>query len=161
MGRIESAVFWTIKSFPDERPILVKAQVNKPFVLTTDASNTHIGGVLSQIQPYGSNKPTGYFLKKLNPSESCYSVTDKETFAVVLVCQNFCHYLWGTQFTIVTDHQPLTGNFKYKTKSPRMNCWIFDMREYNYEILYLKAKDNFVADHLSHAVGLIVRPPEV
>ncbi len=42
-------------------PIFVKAQVNQPFLLTTDASNAHIGGVLSQIQSDGSNKPIGYF----------------------------------------------------------------------------------------------------
>ncbi len=34
------------------------------------------------------------------------------------------------------------------------------MREYNYEIEYLKGKDNFVADHLSRPVRIIVRPPE-
>ncbi len=65
-------------------PILVKAQVNHPFLLTTDASKTLIGGVLSQIQSDGSNKPIGYFSKKLNPCESRYSATDKEALAVVL-----------------------------------------------------------------------------
>ncbi len=76
-------------------PILVKAQVNQPFLLTTDPSNTHVGGVLSQIQFDGSNKPIGYFSEKLNPCEFHYSATDKEALAVVLTCQNFHHYLWG------------------------------------------------------------------
>ncbi len=30
-------------------PILVKAQVDQTFILTTDASDTHVGGVLSQL----------------------------------------------------------------------------------------------------------------
>ncbi len=135
-------------------------QVNRPFLLTTDASNTHIGGVLSQIQSHGSNKPIGYFSKKLNPCEFRYSATDKEALAVVLACRNFHHFLWGTRFTVITDHQPLTSIFKRKTKSPRMNRWILEMREYNYEINYLKGKDNFVADHLSRPVRVIMRPPE-
>ncbi len=29
--------------------ILAWAQMNEPFLLTTDASNTHVGGILSQI----------------------------------------------------------------------------------------------------------------
>ncbi len=42
-------------------PILVKAQVDRPFILTTDASDTHVGGVLSQLQSDGANKPVGYY----------------------------------------------------------------------------------------------------
>ncbi len=34
-----------------------------------------------------------------------------------------------------------------------MNCWILEIREYNYEI-------NFVADHLSRPVRVIMHPPE-
>ncbi len=45
-------------------PILVKVQVDRPFILTTDASDTHVGGVLSQLQLDGANKPVGYFSKK-------------------------------------------------------------------------------------------------
>ncbi len=136
-------------------PVHVKAQVYQPFILTTDASNSHVGRILSQIQPDGSNQPIGYFSKKLNPCETRYSATDKESLAVVLDCRNFHHYLWGTRFTVIADHQPLTSIFKGKTKSPRMNRWLLEMREYNYEIKYLKGKDNFVADHLSHPVRFL------
>ncbi len=34
------------------------------------------------------------------------------------------------------------------------------MREYNYDIQYVKGKDNLVADHLSRPVRIIVRSPE-
>ncbi len=77
-------------------PILVKAQVDQPFILTTNASDTHVGGVLSQLQSDGANKPVGYFSKKLNPCETRCSATDKEALAIVLACQNFHHNLWGT-----------------------------------------------------------------
>ncbi len=66
--------------------ILVKAQVDQPFILTTDASDTHVGGVLSQIQSDGVNKPVGYFSKKLNPCETRHSATDKEALVIVLAC---------------------------------------------------------------------------
>ncbi len=128
---------------------LNQGQVDKPFILRTDAINTYIGGVLSQIQSDAANRPIGYFSKKLNLCEIRYSATDKEALAVVLTCRNFHHYLWGTHFTVITDHQPLTSIFKRKTKSPRMNRWILEMREYNYDIQYVKGKDNLVADHLS------------
>ncbi len=123
--------FEQLKSCLVNAPILVKAQVNQPFVLTTDASDAHVGGVLSQPQSDGTSRPVGYFSKKLNPCETRYSATDKEALAVVLACRQFHHYLWGVHFTIITDHQPLTSIFKRKTKSPRMNRWILEMREYN------------------------------
>ncbi len=110
--------FEELKTFLMNTPILVKAQVNQPFLLTTDARNTHIGGAFSQIQSDGSNKPIVYFSKKLNPCESHYSATDKEALVLVLACRNFHHYLWVTRFIVITDHQPLTSIFKQKLKNP-------------------------------------------
>ncbi len=49
-------------------PILVKAQVDRPLILTTDASDTHVGGVLCQLQSDGANKPVGYYSKKKKKS---------------------------------------------------------------------------------------------
>ncbi len=42
-----------------------------------------------------------------------------------------------------------------------MNRWVLEVLEYNYEIQYLKGKNNFLADHLSRPVRHIVRPPEI
>ncbi len=41
-----------------------------------------------------------------------------------------------------------------------MTRWILELREYNYNIQYIKGKDNLVADKLSRPVRLIVRSPE-
>ncbi len=41
-----------------------------------------------------------------------------------------------------------------------MNRWILEMREYNYDIQYVNGKGNFVADHLSRPVRVIIRSPE-
>ena len=136
-------------------PVLVRADLDQPFIVTTDASNSHVGGVLSQIQPDGTNKPVGYFSKKLGPAEKRYSATDKEALGVVLTCRNFHHFLWGSRFEILTDHQPLITIFKKKTKCPRMNRWILEMREYNYNIQYVKGKNNVVADKLSRPVRIV------
>ncbi len=108
----------------------MRAQPHQPFIVTT--------GVLSQTQNDGETKPLGYFSNKLNSTEGRYSATDKEALAVVLACRHFHHYLWGTKFTILTDHQPLTSIFKKKTKSARMNRWIMEMRAYHYEIKYVQ-----------------------
>ncbi len=137
--------------------MLVRADVHNPLIVTTDASDTHVGGVLSQIQADGSNRAIGYFSRKLKGAESRYSSTDKEALAVVLTCRRFNHFIWGSVFTIVTDHQPLTSIFKQKTKSPRINRWVQEMKELQYKIESIKGKRNLVADSLSRPV-LVVQP---
>ncbi len=130
-------------------PILVKAQIVQPFILATDASDTHVGAVLSQFRQDVTNKPIGYFSKKLSPCQTKYSVTDKEALAIVLACWKYHHFPWGAQFTVRTDHRPQTSIFRRKGKSPRMNRWVIEMREYNCNINYLGGKYNYVADQLS------------
>ena len=151
--------FEQLKTLLTQAPILVRAEVNQPFSVTTDESNTNVEGVLSQILLDGSNKPIGYFSRKLSSPEARYSATDKEALGVVLTCRNFHHYLWSSKLTIISDHQPLTSLFKRKTKSPRMNRWILEMREYTYDIQYVKDKHNDVADELFRPVRVIQRAP--
>ncbi len=149
--------FIELKSRLTSAPVLVRAGVHKPFIITTDASDTHVGGVLSLLQADGSNRAIGYFSRKLNGAECRYSVTDKEARSVVLICRHFNHFIWGSVFTIVTDHQPQTSIFKWKTKSLRMNRWVQEMKELQYKIEYIKEKKNVVADSLSRPV-LVVQP---
>ncbi len=113
-------------------------------IVTTNASNTQVGGVLSQTQSDGTNRPVGYFSKKLNPTECRYSATDKKALTVLLTCRNFHHYLWSSHFTEVTDHQPLTSIFKREIKLPRMNRWDLEMSEYDYNIQYVKKKSTIL-----------------
>ncbi len=91
--------FETLRNKLVDAPILAKAIVGEPFILTTGASQTHVGAVLGQKRD-GKEVAIGYFSKKLKPAEKSYSVTDREALGVVLACRNFSHFLWGTKFTI-------------------------------------------------------------
>ena len=56
--------------------------LSKPFVVTMDMSDTHIGAVLEQ-----SGQPVVYFSCKLSNMEYNYLVADRELLAIFLVCQ--------------------------------------------------------------------------
>ncbi len=86
-------VFEALKEYLSKPPVLVREQPHQPFVVTTDSSNTHVGGVPSQTQNDSETKPLGYFSKKLNSTEGRYFTTDKEASAVELACCHFHHYL--------------------------------------------------------------------
>ena len=129
-------------------PVLVKADLSKDFELHTDASNNHVGAVLMQREDEGL-KPIGYFSKKLNRCEKKYCCTDKEALGIIKATRFFHHYLWGKQFSIITDHQPLTSVFKKKTHSPRMSRYMLEMRDYSFTIIYKRGATNYVPDALS------------
>ena len=82
------------------------------FILDADASNTGIGGVLSQIQwcdkaqKYGE-RPVFYASKSLTKVQRRYCVTRRELLAVVTFVLQFKHFLLGRKFIIRTDHSSL------------------------------------------------------
>lgn len=59
-------------------------------------------------------------------------------------------YLYGAQFTLVTDHKPLEWIFNNpKSKPPaRIERWGLRMQSYNFIIQYKSGKDN-PADYMS------------
>ncbi len=133
-------VFEDLKDKLVTSPILVKANLCKQFILETDARQHHVATVLFQYDDEGLPRAVGYFSIKLKSTEIRYSTTDREALAIVLACRQFHHYLWGTKFVIRTDHQPITTVFRQRAKSPRMNRWMLEMRDYRFWVEYKKGK---------------------
>ena len=100
-------------------PILVFQYFNKPFILDTDASNTGIGGVLSQLNEAGNECVIAYASQTLSKTERQYCVTRRELLAVVTFTQHFRPYLLGRQFTLRTDHGSLTWLQSFKEPEGR------------------------------------------
>ncbi len=125
------------------------------FILEKDASQHHVAAVLLQYDDEGLPRAVGYFSKKLKRIEVRYSATDMEALAIVLACRQFHQYLWGTRFVIRTNHQPITTVFRQRTKSPRMNRWMLEMRDYGFRVEYKQGKNNVVVDQLSRPVRVM------
>ncbi|KAL0820816.1 hypothetical protein ABMA28_005494 [Loxostege sticticalis] len=87
-----------IDSFNKSKDILCNAPVlqypdfEKPFILTTDASDVSIGAVLSQ-GTVGTDRPIAYASRTLSQTEIKYSTIEKELLAIV----------WSTQSQVVRD----------------------------------------------------------
>ena len=81
-------------------PILALSNWSRPFILDTDASDTGIGAVLSQLQEDGNECVVTYTSRVLSKQERNYCITQRELLAV--------QYLLGTPFMICTDHGALT-----------------------------------------------------
>ena len=75
--------FTTLKTCLTSAPILALLDWSKPLVLDTDASDSGIGAVLSQIHQDGREYVIAYASRTLNRAERNYCVTLKELLAVV------------------------------------------------------------------------------
>lgn len=137
--------FNKIKLLLQEQVELYQPDFEKPFDLTTDASNVAIGAVLSQ-----NRHPITFISRTLSQTEQNYAANEKELLAIVWSLQKLRNYLYGvTNLTIFTDHQPLTFSMSEKNPNTKMKRWMNFIAEYGAEIKYKPGQQNVVADALS------------
>lgn len=129
-------------------PLLQYPDYDKPFILTTDASNIALGAVLSQGQ-IGSDKPIAYASRTLSDSESRYSTIERELLAIIWAVKHFRPYLYGRKFYIYTDHRPLVWLRSLKDPSSKLTRWGLRLQDYDFELIYKNGKQNTNADAFS------------
>ncbi|XP_014871285.1 afadin-like, partial [Poecilia latipinna] len=130
-------------------PVLAFADPQKPYTLHTDASSTGLGAVLYQEQD-GKNRVVAYASRGLSRSESKYPAHKLEFLALKwAVTEKFNDYLYGAQFTVVTDSNPLT----YLLSSAKLDAtsyrWLSALSTFTFKIIYRAGKQNIDADGLS------------
>ncbi|BHF67513.1 hypothetical protein SprV_0301054000 [Sparganum proliferum] len=119
-------------------------------ILTTDASNSAVGAVLHQ-QVNNQLQPLAFFSQKLQPAQTRNSTFSRELLAIYLAIRHFRHLLEGRDFSVHTDHKPLTYALKAKPDrySPREVRHLDYISQFTADIRYVRGSDNVVADALS------------
>ena len=111
--------------------------------------------LLSQVE-IGKDFPIAFASPSLNKAEKNYSTTVNELLALVWGVRYFRPYLYGTKFTVVTDHNPLTWIVSVKDPGSRLLRWRLKLEEYDYEIVFKRGIANTNADALSRVSQLAV-----
>ena len=132
-------------------PILRLPDLSKPFIIRTDASDYGVGAVLLQEHD-GKKFPVAYASKKLSTHERGYSVIERECLGIVWALEKFQVYLYGREFVVETDHQPLVYLQKAKVTNGRLMRWALFLQSYHFRCEAIKGVDNFGADFLSRHV---------
>ena len=130
-------------------PILGFADYNLPFILHTDASRVGLGATLYQEQD-GKLRVIAYASRGVSKSERNYPAHKLEFLALKwAVTEKFTDYLYGAQFKVLTDNNPLT----YVLTSAKLDAhgqrWLASLANYNFDIHYRPGKNNADADGLS------------
>nr|GEV36448.1 hypothetical protein [Tanacetum cinerariifolium] len=122
-------------------PVLALPDFSLTFDVTTDASGTGIGAVLSQ-----QDKPIAFFSKKLSPRMHSSSTYIWELFAITDPVKKWCHYLLARKFRVFTDQRSLKHLLTQVIQSPEQYKWASKLLGYDFEVHYKPGKENHVAD---------------
>ncbi|XP_017473967.1 PREDICTED: uncharacterized protein K02A2.6-like [Rhagoletis zephyria] len=147
-------VFEQLKQLIVSDRVLVHYDEKLPPVLVCNASPFGVGAVLSHRMQDGSERPVAFYSRTLNKTERNYAQIDREAVAIIAGVKKFNDYLYGTRFTIVTDHRPLLGIFNSTKPIPAVisnqmlrRC-IF-LNAYDFEIIHRSGSRMGNADFLS------------
>lgn len=139
--------FEKLKEIITNPPILRYPDFSKRFKLITDASNYSIGAVLTQ-----EGHPISFASRTLNNHERNYSTIEKELLAMVWGVKYYRPYIFGREFDLQTDHQPLKwlqAKNSGRDINPRLQRWLVQLGEYDARVDYIPGKENKIADFLS------------
>lgn len=134
-------------------PILVFPDLTKEFLLFTDASGFAIGALLAQGS-VKKNNPIAYFSRALRGAELNYSTYEKEALAIHDSIKHFRQYLYGSKFTVVTDHKPLLTMLEAENNG-RVQRMRLKLQGYDMKIVHTPGKENLSADALSRNIPVL------
>lgn len=132
-------------------PVLAYPDLKLPFTVTTDGSHKGLGAVLSQKQG-GVERVIAFASRGLRGSERNdrnYSAFKLELLALKwAVTEKFCDLLLYSQFTVVTDHNPLRHLDTAKLGAVEQR-WVAQLAEFDFVVHYKPGRTNQNADALS------------
>ena len=98
-----------------------------------------------------AGKPIAFASKSLSDCETRYANIEQEMLAVVFGCERFHTYVYGTRFTVESDHKPLEMIIlKNLAAAPqRLQRMLLRIQPYEVQIRYRPGKEMALADTLS------------
>ncbi|GKB34736.1 putative reverse transcriptase domain-containing protein [Tanacetum coccineum] len=125
-------------------PILALPEGAENFIVYCDASHKGLGAILMQ-----NEKVIAYASRQLKIHVKNYTTHDLELGVVVFTLKIWRHYLYGTKYTVFTDHKSLQHILDQKELNMRQRRWLELLSDYDCEIRYYSEKANVMADALS------------
>ena len=137
-------VFLDIKRKLSNAPILFSPW----WVLDSDASDSRLGAVLSQVQS-GRERVITYAARSLSKVERNYNTLRNELLALGWATENFETFLYGQHFLARTDHSALPWLENLKNPSSQVARWLERLSDFDFEVEHSQGQLHGNADGLS------------
>lgn len=99
----------------------------------TDASNIALGVIILQKQSNHLWSPVAYFSQATNDAESRYHSYEREMLIIVKAIERFHIYLYGLNFTVVTDCQAVVYAINKAQLNLRITKWTLRLQNYQFK----------------------------
>ncbi|CAB4032616.1 Hypothetical predicted protein [Paramuricea clavata] len=142
------------KQSPTSDTLLVHYDLNRKLRLACDASSYGLGAVLSHVLDNGQERPIAYASRTLSQTEKNYAQIEREALSIVFgVKKKFHQFLYGRNFTLITDHKPLLAILGPRSAittlaAARMQRWALILSAYDYVIEYKSSEKHANCDAL-------------
>ena len=148
---IHQSCFDNIKALAAKAPILkpIDPKSPDPIWVICDASLHGVGAVYGQGPDWKSCRPAGFMSKKFTTAQQSYRVFELETIAILEALLKWEDKLLGHKIHVVTDHKALEFFKTQNRMSHRQMRWMEFLQRFDFDITYVKGKENVVADCLS------------
>ena len=152
-GDEQQMAFDKFKSILTAAPLFLDfPDPSAPFILSTDASDLRVAGVLKQ-KLNDELKICYYKSRLLSDTERRYSTTEREALAIYWCLTELRSYIGESQITVETDHKPLVNmHQKRNYGNKRIDNWLIclqDLIPQISEIRYQRGIDNAGPDYLT------------
>jgi hypothetical protein len=155
----ESA-FQTTKEALCTTPVLMFPNMNRDFIVTTDASLHSLGYVLSQLDDSNVEHPIYYSGRALLEREKRWSTSEVECLALVEALKQFRVYLSHRPFKIFTDHISLVYLNRLKEANGKLFRWSLFTQSLNFTVHHKPGISNKNCDSLGRIEYPVVQDNE-
>ena len=136
--------FQELKMRLTSAPILIVSERGQRYTVYCDASKDGLRCVLMQ-----SGKVVAYGSRQLKNHEQSDPMHEMELAVIVFALKIWCHYLYGEQLEVFSDHKSLKYIFTQWDINMRQHRWMEYLKDYDFTLHYHPDKVNMVATALS------------
>lgn len=136
------------------QPILRLPDFSRPFIVKSDCSSFAWGASLVQIYD-NVEHPVQFASGTLNSSQRNWPAWKRELYGSLRAILKWNHYLYGTKFTLITDHKAnIVLLDPLKKHPPIIKNWIILLSPYKFDIVHRAGKSLYIEDALSRSLSL-------